>query len=100
MGVDAIVGIVVGIAGAVFGIVTFLRNKKGDDEADGKRDGVVLTELGYIKSGVDDIKRKQDRQEEQNMQFVSRLSAVESSAKQAHKRIDRIEGIEERKMLE
>ncbi len=100
MGVDAIVGIIVGIAGAVFGIVTFLRNKKGDDEADGKRDGVVLTELGYIKSGVDDIKRKQDRQEEQNMQFVARLSAVESSAKQAHKRIDRIEGIEERKMLE
>ena len=94
------VGVSAGLAGIIFGAAQYLRGRHTDDEADGKRDGVVLTELGYIKSGVDDIKRKQDRQEEQNMQFVARLSAVESSAKQAHKRIDRIEGIEERKMLE
>ena len=51
----------------------------------------MLTELGYIKSGVDDIKRKQEKQEEQNLAFVAQLSAAASSAKQAHKRIDMLE---------
>lgn len=86
------VSIVGGIAGGVFGCVTFFRNKRSDDAADGKKDGIILTELGYIKSGVDDIKHKQEKQDEQNIAFVSRLSAVEASTKQAHKRIDGLEG--------
>lgn len=86
------VSVIVGIAGVIFGCVTFFRNKRTDDAAGGKKDGIVLTELGYIKSGVDDIKRKQEKQDEQNMIFVSRLTAVEASAKQAHKRIDGLEG--------
>lgn len=86
------VSIVGGIAGVVFGCVTFFRNKRTDDAAGGKKDGIILTELGYIKSGVDDIKHKQEKQDEQNITFVSRLSAVEASTKQAHKRIDGLEG--------
>lgn len=95
MGVEAIIGIVVGIAGAVFACVTFFRNKKSDDATEGKKDGMVLTELGYIKSGVDDIKRKQERQDEQYIEVVSRLTAVEESSKQAHKRLDRLENKED-----
>ena len=68
-----------------------------DGEEGGKTVGTVLTELGYIKSGVDDIKRKQERQDEQNMQVTSRLTAVESSVKQAHKRLDMLEEREERR---
>lgn len=91
MEIGTIIGIVVGIAGAIFGCVSFFRNKKGDDEEEGKKDGIVLTELGYIKSGVDDIKRKQEKQDEQHIEVISRLTAVESSAKQAHKRLDSLE---------
>lgn len=85
------ISIVGGIAGIIFGLVTFFRNKKSDDASSGKKDGIILTELGYIKSGVDDIKHKQEKQDEQNIIFVSRLSSVEASAKQAHKRIDILE---------
>lgn len=92
MGIETVIGIVVGIAGVVFGCVAFFRNKKGDDEEEGKKDGVVLTELGYIKSGVDDLKRKMEKQDEQHIEVISRLTAVEASAKQAHKRLDRLEG--------
>lgn len=35
-----------------------------------------------------------------NTEFVSRLTAVEESAKQAHKRIDRIEEVQERERHE
>ena len=92
MGVEAIIGIVVGVGGFIFGLVTFFRNKKSDDASEGRKDGTILTELGYIKSGVDDIKRKQEKQDEKNEKFAERLSSVEASAKQAHKRLDKIEG--------
>ena len=88
------VGLASGAAGIAFGVAAFLRNRHADDTEGGKTVGTVLTELGYIKSGVDDIKRKQERQDEQNMQVAARLTAVEASAKQAHKRLDRLEGME------
>lgn len=86
-----VIGIVTGIGGMLCAIVVASRNKKKDDKTEGKEDGIILTELGYIKSGVDDIKHKQEEQEKQNMDFVRHLTAVEESAKQAHKRIDKLE---------
>lgn len=83
---------VVGTACAiVFGYLAFKRNNKSDDNAAGKKDGVLLTEIGYIKSGVDDIKRKQEKEDERHLKVVERLSVVESSAKQAHHRIDELQ---------
>ena len=75
----------------IFGVATIANRKKKDDEEDGRQTGVVLTELGYIKSSVDDIKRKQDKQDEQTINFLRELTEVKESAKQAHKRIDTLE---------
>lgn len=86
-----ILSAIFGIGGLVFGIISAVRNKKTDDTKEAKEDGIILTELGYIKSGVDDIKHKQEEQEKRNLDFVRHLTAVEESAKQAHKRIDKLE---------
>lgn len=92
----AILSTVLGILGTacaiVFGLASYRRNRKTDDANEGRQNGTVLTEIGYIKSGVDDIKRKQEKQDEQYLSTVTRLTAVEQSAKQAHKRLDRLEG--------
>ena len=87
-------GIMGTICAIVFGYATFKRNKKIDDSTEGKESGTILTEIGYIKSGVDDIKRKQEKQDEHHIEVISRITAVEQSAKQAHHRIDRLEGSE------
>lgn len=58
MDIATIISAVAAVCGIVFGLVIFFRNKRSDDTQDGKKDGVVLTELGYIKSGVDDIKQQ------------------------------------------
>ena len=91
---DAVIGIACAILGGVLSYAAFFRNSKKDSEADGKQSGAVLTELGYIKSGIDDLKSENREQRKTNTEFISRLTAVESSAKQAHKRIDRLEGLE------
>ena len=77
------------------GYVAFLRNAKSDSKADGKQDGTILTELGYIKGGIDEIKAEQREQRQTNTEVLSRLASVESSVKSAHHRLDRIEHVEE-----
>lgn len=90
MSTGAIVAIVGGIAGVVFGLVTLFRNKKQDDTQQGRESGTVLSDLGYIKAGVDEIKSEQKEQRKTNIEFITRLTAVEESTKQAHKRIDEL----------
>lgn len=79
------------VSGIVFAVASYKRSNKAENKDEGKSQGSILTELGYIKSGVDDIKRKQEKQDEQHIEVVQRLSAVEQSAKQAHHRIDKLE---------
>lgn len=88
---NIVVGIVCTVLGAALSYVAFSRNKTKDDKSEGQQTGVVLTELGYIKGGIDDLKAENREQRKVNTEVYSRLSAVESSAKQAHHRIDRLE---------
>ena len=89
---------VIGIAGAILGVVfsylAFARGKAKDDKSDGQQIGVITSELGYIKANTDEIKNEQREQRKINTELYTRVSAVESSAKQAHLRIDRMEGRE------
>jgi archaellum component FlaC len=87
----SVLGAIFGVGGIFFGIVTALRNKKTDDTKEAKEDGIVLTELGYIKKGIDGIEQRLEKQENQYIDVVRHLTAVEESTKQAHKRIDKLE---------
>ena len=79
------------LLGMVFGLVALFRNKKSDDTKAGKEDGIVLTELGYIKAGVDDLKRD-NRDMRSDMQTLhDKVTRVEESCRQAHKRVDKLE---------
>lgn len=91
--VGAIIGVLGTILGGVLSYAAFHRNSKKDSESEGKEAGTMLTEIGYIKGGIDRIERKQDAR---YISMAERMSAVESSAKSAHHRIDRLEGREAR----
>jgi hypothetical protein len=53
-----------------------------------------LPKIGYIKANTDEIKAEQKEQRKTNVEVVTRLTAVEASAKQAHKRLDTFENRE------
>lgn len=91
MEVGTAIGILGTLAAIIFGYAAFTRGRRADNQADGKQIGNVLTELGYIKSGVDDVKSAQKEAAQQYVGVVDRLAKVESSAQQAHHRIDRLE---------
>lgn len=85
------IGLLCSLVGGAIAFATFSRNKSKDDRSEGQQSGQMLTELGYIKSGIDDIKNEQREQRKINTEHAARLASVEASAKQAHLRLDRIE---------
>lgn len=89
----ALMGTVVAI---VCSLAALLRNNKNDNREEAQQQGAILTELGYIKSGVDDIKAEQREQRKINQDVSNRLSAVEIKVDRAHSRIDRLEQHEDR----
>lgn len=90
--ISATIGVLSTISAFVFALATHRRNRSKDDMQGGKEMGVILTELGYMRAQLDDLIKKQDRQNEkqseQHLALSNRITAVEESAKQAHKRID------------
>ena len=69
-----------GLIGTLLGIIisyaAFLRNSKKDSNEDGREVGTVLTELGYIKGGIDDLKAENREQRKTNTELITRLTAV------------------------
>ncbi len=89
--ISAAVGIASGISAMIFAIVAYSRSKRLDNSAAGEKSGTVLAEIGYIRSGIDDIKSEQREQRRMNTNLCSRITALEESNKQAHIRIERAE---------
>ena len=87
----ALLGICGTCSSIIFAYKAFKRNDRKDIAEDTKINTAVMTELGYIKSGIDDIKHKLDKHEAQIMEINQKLAVIEASDKQAHKRIDRLE---------
>lgn len=88
-----VVGGIASMSAVIFAYATFKRNNKQDDNSAGVQAGTMMSDIGYIKSGVDDIKRKQEKQDDFNVDMMEKITAAKDSAVSAHKRID---GIEER----
>ena len=83
--------VVASLAAIIFGYLAFVRTRDKDKATSAKSDATTYTELGYIKSGIDDVKAELREQRKTNTDFLTRLTAVEASATQAHKRIDSLE---------
>ena len=85
---EGYLGIAGVLASILFGYLAFTRNKKADDSLEGRQIGTILSDLGYVKANTDEIKAEQREQRRTNLEIFERLSSVESSTKQAHKRLD------------
>lgn len=86
------IGILIAIGGLVISLASFLAGRAKTYKMDGQESGMLKSELGYIRKGVDDI-RIDLKANEKNIGLLSeRVTRVEESTKQAHKRISKLEG--------
>lgn len=74
----AVIGCTVSVAAFFIGRVTAAKTS-------GQEYGVMLTEIGYIKSGVDDMKKKMEQSDKRYIDMEKRLSKVEEAMKIYHK---------------
>ncbi|NBJ68923.1 MULTISPECIES: hypothetical protein [Clostridia] len=84
-------GIVVAILGLVVSYLGYQLNKSKSIKTDTRDTAEVRSELGYIRKGVDDIRIDLKANEKNIAHLSERVTRVEESSKQAHKRIDNME---------
>ncbi|MGM7684580.1 hypothetical protein ACSVDA_20875 [Cytobacillus sp. Hm23] len=76
---------------AVIGYLGYSLNKNKTIKSDSQESAKIKAELGYIRKGVDDIRIDFKANEKQMAVYGERITRVEESSKQAHKRLDNIE---------
>ena len=81
-------GLVSGGATLLISYLSFWRQRRHDSHEAGAHRGVLLSDLGYIKSGVDDLKREIRETKQTLASLNERLTRCEESCKQAHRRLD------------
>ena len=70
-------GILISVLGFALSIGTFFIGRTTAAKNSGKEYGVMLTEIGYIKSGVDDMKRKMEQTDKHYMDLEKRVTSLE-----------------------
>lgn len=85
------IGILISIASLVLGYLGYQLNRTKDVKKESQDSAEVKAELGYIRKGVDDIRIDQKVSERHLVDLGERITRVEESTKQAHKRIDIID---------
>ena len=85
--------VIIGIFGTLagFALSYLARNSKKDSADAGKESGTVLTEIGYIKANTDDIKRKQEKQDETRVKMTERVVKLEGDSARTNKRLEILE---------
>jgi peptidoglycan hydrolase CwlO-like protein len=85
------IGVLVAVLSLLIGYQTYTLNKVKTIKNDSRESAEVKAELGYIRKGVDDIRIDLKANEKQMIALGERITRVEESSKQAHKRIDNLE---------
>ena len=80
----------INIIGLALSIATFFLGRFASHQATGEKNGYLASDIGYIKAGIDDLKSEVRAIKSEISELNMRLTRVEESTKQAHKRIDEI----------
>lgn len=85
------IGFITGVVTFLIGYLTFMKNRDKDTRIDAQRDAKLETKIDMIAIGVDTIKVDLRTNEKRISEISEQLIRTDESAKQAHRRIDKIE---------
>ena len=85
--------LLIGLIGATIGIIGAITALKKDSKSQGIVEANISSKVDYVVRGVDDIKLEIKDQARKIEAYNERLTRVEESAKSAHKRLNKMEGI-------
>lgn len=85
-------GVLIALIGCIVGLAGWLRNHDTDNEKETSNMTTVIVKLENIRGSISDLKLDLKRTAEDLQSIDRRLTVVEESTKQAHKRINEIKG--------
>ncbi|MEH7122127.1 hypothetical protein V7127_02660 [Bacillus sp. JJ1773] len=85
------IGVLIAIGGLLVSFLAYQLNRTKEVKTDTRQDAKIQAQLDYIGKGVDDIRIDLKANERQMVAHGERITRLEESAKQAHKRIDTLE---------
>jgi peptidoglycan hydrolase CwlO-like protein len=83
-GMQIEVGILISVLGVALSACTFFVGRMTSAKNGGREQGQVLTELGYIKKGIDSLDDKMEKMEKQYTRLDVRVSKLEEAMKIYH----------------
>lgn len=92
MDLTALIAVIAAISGIALGWIGRARAIRQDTVSEAGKDATMRADVEYIKRGVDDMRVEQRLQGQRFDVLSERVTRVEESAKQAHKRLDRLDG--------
>ena len=84
----ALVSFFASISSIVFAYLAFRRSDRQDQKIDGKREGVMFSDIGYIKACVDRVEKNLNKVDERYRNIAERLAKLEESLVNVTKRVD------------
>ncbi|PGX01714.1 hypothetical protein COE40_19120 [Bacillus cereus] len=85
------IGVLIAVLSLAISYFAYSLNRTKSIKSDGQQSAEMRAELGYIRKGVDDIRIDLKASEKQMIALGERVTRVEESSKQAHKRLDTLE---------
>lgn len=86
--VMTIVSLAASISSIVFAFLAFKRSERQDQKSAGKSEGLILSDIGYIKACVDRMEKNLTSVDERYRNLMERLVKVEEGLTNAEKRLD------------
>ena len=86
----ALVGFFASLSSIVFSYLAFKRSNAIDQKSDVKKEGVIFSDIGYIKACVDRVEKNLNKVDERYKDVIERLAKVEESLINVTKRVDEI----------
>lgn len=88
----SITSLIASFSSIVFTLLSFRRNERSDYRKEGKNEGTMLSDIGYIKACVDRVEKNIGVVDERYHNVAERLAKLEESIKSTEKRIDKFCG--------
>lgn len=90
----SLVGLFASISSIVFAYLAFKRSNKQESRDEGKNEGVMFSDIGYIKACVDRMEKNIASVDERYRNIAERVAKVEESVINVTKRVDEIHKFE------
>ncbi len=87
-----LVSLCASVSGIVFAYLAFKRTKEEDSKRSGKSEGVMISDIGYIKACIDRVEKNINKVDDLYRVVTERLVKLEESLRVLEKRVDELSG--------